>query len=191
MTQLLLFMSSFRAPLSGAVKLSYRPHKVFHTGCQRSTSSSMSNGKTSEKAAVSTALFRLDRPSVQVLLVKRGKEENLGLWALPGGKVHPGEQLLQAAVRELEEETSVPASVTSFIPHSVHFALVPVARSNFTYRINVFAATLLSPHDPTAGDDAAEARFFDVGDIPNLRAVSTLQAAVKAAYDAVSLRNNS
>ena len=51
----------------------------------------------------------------EVLLAKRGKQPNLGLWSLPGGHVELGETLQQAAKRELMEETGIFAE----LPHLV------------------------------------------------------------------------
>ncbi len=50
-----------------------------------------------------------------VLLAKRGKAPNLGLWSLPGGHVELGETLQQAATRELREETSVEAELAHLV----------------------------------------------------------------------------
>ncbi len=51
--------------------------------------------------------------SGHVLLIERKANPGRGLWALPGGFLDPGERLLNACLRELEEETqlNVPAAV--------------------------------------------------------------------------------
>lgn len=45
----------------------------------------------------------------QVLLMKRHKEPNLGLWVAPGGKIEPHESPYESAARELYEETGLVA----------------------------------------------------------------------------------
>ncbi len=45
----------------------------------------------------------------QVLLMKRNKEPNLGLWVAPGGKIEKDEAPYECAVRELGEETGLQA----------------------------------------------------------------------------------
>ena len=45
----------------------------------------------------------------KVLLMRRRKEPNLGLWVAPGGKVEKDEAPYECAVRELREETGLAA----------------------------------------------------------------------------------
>ena len=45
-----------------------------------------------------------------VLLMKRNKEPNLGLWVAPGGKIEKDEAPYDCAVRELREETGLRAN---------------------------------------------------------------------------------
>lgn len=47
----------------------------------------------------------------RLLLIQRGREPGKGLWAVPGGKVEWGEQMREAARREVEEETGLEVQV--------------------------------------------------------------------------------
>lgn len=47
-----------------------------------------------------------------ILLEKR---RDCGWWGLPGGKVEPGESLVDAAVREVREETGLAVEITQLI----------------------------------------------------------------------------
>ncbi len=48
----------------------------------------------------------------QVLVQERLKHPYFGFWGYPGGKIHWGETILEAAARELAEETGLKAAMT-------------------------------------------------------------------------------
>ena len=58
--------------------------------------------------AVLTVLLSSDK---QVLIMRRGPKESLaGMYTIPGGHIETGENVIEAAVRELNEETGVTTS---------------------------------------------------------------------------------
>ncbi len=58
-------------------------------------------------AAVLVVIFTVVDGDLQALLIQRSGEPHRGLWAIPGGRLAPGEALHEAAVRKLEDETGV------------------------------------------------------------------------------------
>ncbi len=98
-----------------------------------------------------------------LLMVRRGHGPAAGTWALPGGRVEAGETLAEAVVRELEEETGL---------HGVCGPLLGWAEDPTAGRPWVvldFECTVLSTEPPEAGDDATEARWVPVWEVPELR----------------------
>lgn len=89
----------------------------------------------------------------EVLLIRRGTPPRLGEWSLPGGHIKPGERAVDAALRELREETGVEAEITGLL--DVIDGLFPPRH----YLLVDYAARWLSG-EPRAGDDATEARWF-------------------------------
>jgi 8-oxo-dGTP diphosphatase len=57
--------------------------------------------------AVDVAAFAMHGGELRALLVQRGELPHARAWALPGGFVQPGEELHEAALRELRTETAV------------------------------------------------------------------------------------
>lgn len=108
----------------------------------------------------------------ELLLVRRGHGPAAGEWSVPGGRVHLGEELHEAVVRETREETGIDVVVERFLgwveridsgaePH--HFVILD------------FACAPLDPDQgPTAGDDAAEAAWVALADLDSLPLVGGL-----------------
>lgn len=99
-----------------------------------------------------------------VLLVQRGKMPDAGLWGFPGGHVEPGETALNAAVRELQEETGVLAVAVEYLTN------VDVIRRDNQGAITahyLLAAVLCDYRagTPVAADDAADARWVRCSDL--------------------------
>lgn len=90
----------------------------------------------------------------EVLLIRRGTPPRQGEWSLPGGRIEPGERAVDAALRELREETGVEAELTGLL--DVVDGVFPEAGRH--YVLIDYAASWISG-EPVAGDDAIEARF--------------------------------
>ena len=99
----------------------------------------------------------------EVLLIRRGTPPRQGEWSLPGGRIEPGERAVDAALRELREETGVEAEITGLI--DVVDGLFPEAGRH--YVLIDYAARWVSG-EPAAGDDAIEARFVALDRVEEL-----------------------
>ena len=106
--------------------------------------------------AVSTAVFREGK----VLLASRMAEPSLGLFSLPGGRVEYGETLQEAALRELDEEVGVRATLLGFVDHVEIRDIAEDGGLRFHGFVCVFAG-LWSAGEPQTGPEAGEVVWAD------------------------------
>jgi 8-oxo-dGTP diphosphatase len=95
----------------------------------------------------------------EVLLIRRGRPPRAGQWSLPGGRIEPGERAVEAALRELMEETGVSAEILGLI--DVVDGLFPADGRHY---VLIDYAARWTAGEPRAGDDAVEAVFLPLNE---------------------------
>lgn len=117
---------------------------------------------------VSAVVLRADPAGEQVLLIRRSDTDE---WAPVTGIVEPGQEIADAAVREVAEEASVTAAIERLVWVSTG---APVTHANgdqaqyidHTFRMRYVAGV------PAPGDDeTTAARWWPVDDLPQMRTV--------------------
>lgn len=137
---------------------------------------------TSPLMGVATAIFR----NGKVLLVKRAKAPNAGLWALPGGLVDVGETLNQAAVREVQEETGLEISAPKFLNFEDVISHDDQGRVEHHFVLAFYAAQ--SPSGTAfASSDAAALDWFSLDQISKLPTTGSTEKIIKAAQGALAI----
>lgn len=114
--------------------------------------------------AVDMVILAVDGDELKVLLIQRGADPYAGRWAIPGGFVDPAESLDEAAARELREETGVEGVYLEQL-----YTFGTPDRDPRGRVISVTYYALLRHAPPiVGGDDAADARWFPLRELPPL-----------------------
>ena len=120
------------------------------------------NGWLNPALAVDAAVQRGE----DVLLIQRKYPPMVGYWGLPGGFVERDEDPLDAVLRELKEETGLIGSNPELL-----MVMGDPQRDPRKHIVSIVYSVSVAEGEPTAGDDAADARFWPLsailaGDVP-------------------------
>ncbi len=113
--------------------------------------------------AADAAVFGFFAGRAKVLLINRKNEPFKGKWCLPGGFVELDEELETAAARELAEETGL---VKVQLEQMHTFGGVGRDPRGRVITVTFMGIAEKGQNKPKAGDDAAKARWFDIGKLP-------------------------
>ena len=111
--------------------------------------------------AVDLVILTLHKEELCVLLIQRGIDPYLGKLALPGGFVREGENLDQAAERELQEETGIVPTNVGHIEQLATFGQVQRDPRERVISVSYLAFVPNLPA-PIAGGDARDAHIRPV-----------------------------
>ena len=115
---------------------------------------------------VDCVIFGLDESSkLKILLIQRALEPFKGAWALPGGFVDMEEDLEEAALRELREETGVK---DVFIEQLFTFGKPGRDPRGRVVSVAYYALVNLSEHPVQAASDADHVEWFELDELPRL-----------------------
>jgi len=133
--------------------------------------------------AISAAVFRERR----VLIVRRARPPANGLFTLPGGVVELGETLVEAAIREIREETGLQIEPLALAGYREVIARDAGGRTERHFVILPFAARWLSG-EISLNEELAEARWLMPCELSGLETTEGLAEIVAAAGERMNAR---
>ena len=133
--------------------------------------------------AVSAAIFR----NGKVLVVRRARKPALNLYTLPGGAVEAGETLVEAAIREVREETSLSIEPVALAGHREVIARDDEGKVERHFVILCFASRWLAG-EPVLSDELDDSRWVDPSELANYRTTDGLAEIVTTAATLLAAR---
>lgn len=106
----------------------------------------------------------------EVLLVRRKKDPYRDMWCLPIGFAESGEEIAEAALRELKEEAGITGEIVRLIDVDTVDNYFYGSLAIVTYEVRMTGG-IVQP-----GDDASDAKYFPIGDLPELAWSSNTKA---------------
>jgi ADP-ribose pyrophosphatase YjhB (NUDIX family) len=119
----------------------------------------------------------------KVLIVRRGRPPAQGIYTLPGGVVEAGETLMEAAAREVLEETSLVIEPVALAGHREAIARDTDGRVRRHFVIMCFASRYISG-TPVANEEISEVLWLEPAALERL---STTEGLAEIVASAVAL----
>lgn len=103
-------------------------------------------------------------PENKILLVKRNTRPFVGYWALPGGRMDPGETLEQTIIREVKEETGLEVKIVKVLGEYVEKGVKDDVE--YEYYPTCFVVLPLSSEWIRQESEIQEIRLFSLDALP-------------------------
>jgi 8-oxo-dGTP diphosphatase len=110
----------------------------------------------------STAIIPYDEN--KILLIKRNTKPFKGYWALPGGRMDPGETIEQTIVREVKEETGLDVAIMRKIGEYVEKGLKDEVE--YEYYPTCFLVKLVAGELKKQDSEILEIKLFSLNELP-------------------------
>jgi 8-oxo-dGTP diphosphatase len=103
-------------------------------------------------------------PPDKILLIKRRTAPFIGYWALPGGRVDPGETVEQTVVREVKEETGLDVAIVRKIGEYHEQGVESGAE--YDYYPACFLVNVVGGEIRKQESEIEEAKLFSLDEVP-------------------------
>lgn len=128
--------------------------------------------------AVSAAIIR----DGKVLVARRNRGPAYGVWTLPGGVVEAGETLIEALVREIDEETGMAIEPVALAGHREVVVRDQSGKVERHFVILCFAARWIRG-EPVLNDELADANWLRPAELAPLKTTEGLRDIIAAAFE--------
>jgi len=112
-----------------------------------------------------TATAIIPFPTDKILLIKRSTRPFVGYWALPGGRMDPGETIDQTVIREVKEETGLDIKIISVIGEYIEKGVKDDI--DYEYYPTCFEVEPIGGELKKQDSEVKEMQLFPLDDLPN------------------------
>jgi 8-oxo-dGTP pyrophosphatase MutT (NUDIX family) len=119
------------------------------------------NSNTRVRAGVGIVI----RNAEGAILLERRSDN--GFWGLPGGRIEPGESILQTALREAKEETGLTITLTRLLGvYSGPEYRIVTFPDNVAQLVDILLEAVIVAGELVCSSESTELRFFHPEDFP-------------------------